>query len=135
MAELKKKTALLEEQLTKMKEKYRLMETLFQRRDQALKSYGSEIEVLHQDIRDKNHMLRVNNDFIALLKSENAKLQNNVADFAATNEKWSKLYTTLEQGADCLLKDIRDVTFQARERAKKVQEVESKLPPGKTQKL
>ncbi|MED6114572.1 hypothetical protein PIB30_081562 [Stylosanthes scabra] len=75
MAEQKKKFALLKEQLTRMKEKYRLMETLLQRRDQALKSYGSEIE------------------------------------------------------------DIRDVTFQARKRAKKVQEVESKLPPGETQKL
>ncbi|MED6156659.1 hypothetical protein PIB30_016396 [Stylosanthes scabra] len=135
MDEQKKKSALLEEQLTRIKEKYRLMETLLQRRDQALKSYGSEIEVLHQDIRYKNHMLRVNNDLIALLESENAKLQNNVADFAVTNEKWSKLYTTLEQEADCLLKDIRDVTFQARKRAKKVQEVESKLPPGETQKL
>ncbi|MED6212142.1 hypothetical protein PIB30_080358 [Stylosanthes scabra] len=96
MAEQKKKTTLLEEQLTRMKEKYHLMETLLQRRDQALKSYGSEIEVLHQHIRDKNHMLRVNNDLIALLESENAKLQNNVVDFAPTNEKWSKLYTTLE---------------------------------------
>ncbi|MED6197631.1 hypothetical protein PIB30_058380 [Stylosanthes scabra] len=80
-------------------------------------------------------MLRVSNDRLAFLESENAKLQDNVTDFAETNAKWSKLHTTLEHGTDNFLKDIRDVTFQARKRAKKIQEVEAKLPPGEIQKL
>ncbi|MED6189604.1 hypothetical protein PIB30_097685, partial [Stylosanthes scabra] len=135
MAEQKKKNVFLEEQLTRMKEKYHFIETILQKKDQALKSYGSEKPALRQDIIDKNQMLRVSNDRLAFLESENAKLQDNVTDFAETNAKWSKLYTTLEHGTDNLLKDIRDVTFQARKRAKKIQEVEAKLPPGEIQKL
>ncbi|MED6191004.1 hypothetical protein PIB30_111742, partial [Stylosanthes scabra] len=129
-------TMLIKKRAThKMKEKYHFIETILQKKDQALKSYGSEIQALPQDIIDKNQMLRVSNDRLAFLESENAKLQDNVTDFAETNAKWSKLYTTLEHGTDNLLKDIRDVTFQARKRAKKIQEVEAKLPPGEIQKL
>ncbi|MED6212576.1 hypothetical protein PIB30_084778 [Stylosanthes scabra] len=131
-----KETMLIEKRATyKDERKISFYRNHIAKEDQALKSYGSQIQALRQDIVDKNQMLRVSNDRLAFLESENAKLQDNVTDFAETNAKWSKLYTTLEHGTDNLLEDIRDVTFQARKSAKKIQEVEAKLPPGEIQKL
>ncbi|MED6197701.1 hypothetical protein PIB30_059103 [Stylosanthes scabra] len=84
---------------------------------------------------EMEYRLRVDNDFISLLESENAKLQKNVKQFAATNEKWSEMYTKMEQGTTMLLRDIRDVTCHARKKAKIVEEAEAMLPPSKTQKM
>ncbi|MED6198019.1 hypothetical protein PIB30_062160 [Stylosanthes scabra] len=75
------------------------------------------------------------NDLISLLESENAKLQKNVEQFAATNEKWSEMYTKMEQGTTMLLRDSRDVTCHAKKKAKIVEEAEAMLPPSKTQKM
>ncbi|MED6174524.1 hypothetical protein PIB30_069900 [Stylosanthes scabra] len=83
----------------------------------------------------ENHRLRVDNDLISLLESENAKLQKNVEQFAATNEKWSEMYTKMEQGTTMLLRDIRDVTCHARKKVKIVEKAEAMLPPSKTQKM
>ncbi|MED6198171.1 hypothetical protein PIB30_063481 [Stylosanthes scabra] len=68
-----------------------------------------------------------------LVKTQNYK--KNVEHFAATNEKWSEMYTTMEQGTTILLRDIRNVTSHARKKAKIVEEVEAMLPPSKTQKM
>ncbi|MED6137539.1 hypothetical protein PIB30_065871 [Stylosanthes scabra] len=119
----------------KMKERCHSLETILGKRNQALKSYGTEVEILRQDIIEKNHRLRVDNDLISLLESENAKLQKNIEQFAATNEKWSEMYTKMEQGTTILLRDIRDVTCHARKKAKIIEEAEAMLPPTKTQKM
>ncbi|MED6165948.1 hypothetical protein PIB30_104471, partial [Stylosanthes scabra] len=94
--EQKEKVKVLEAQFMTMKEKCHSLETILGKRNQALKSYGTEVEILRQDIIEKNHRLRVDNDLISLLESENAKLQKNVEQFAATNEKWSEMYTKME---------------------------------------
>ncbi|MED6189745.1 hypothetical protein PIB30_098982, partial [Stylosanthes scabra] len=96
--EQKEKVKVLEAQLMKMKERCHSLETILGKRNQALKSYDTEVEILRQDIIEKNHMLRVDNDLISLLESENAKLQKKVEQFVATNEKWSEMYTEMEQG-------------------------------------
>ncbi|MED6142108.1 hypothetical protein PIB30_110237, partial [Stylosanthes scabra] len=130
----KEKVKVLETQYIKMKERCYSLETILGKRNQALKSYDTEVEILRQEIIEKNHKLRVDNDLISLLESENAKLQKSVEHFAATNEKWSEMYTTMEQGTTMLLRDIRDVTSHARKKAKIVEEAEAMLPPSKLQK-
>ncbi|MED6111957.1 hypothetical protein PIB30_057181 [Stylosanthes scabra] len=94
--------------------------------------YKAELEYRYENAF---RWLRVDNDLISLLESENVKLQKNVEQFAATNEKWSEMYTKMEQGTTMLLKDIRDVTCHARKKAKIVEEAEAMLPPSKTQKM
>ncbi|MED6128107.1 hypothetical protein PIB30_094525 [Stylosanthes scabra] len=101
----------------------------------SLEIICTEVEILRQDIIEKNHRLRVDNDLIFLLESGNAKLQKNVEQFAATNEKWSEMYTKMEQETTMLLRDTRDVTCHARKKAKIVEEAEAMLPPSKTQKM
>ncbi|MED6151860.1 hypothetical protein PIB30_086404 [Stylosanthes scabra] len=133
--EQREKVKVLEAQFMKMKERCHSLETILGKRNQALKSYGTEVVILRQDIIEKNHRLRVDNDLIFLLESENAKLQKNVEQFAATNEKWSEIYTKMEQGTTMLLRDIRDVTCHARKKAKIIEETEAMLPPSKTQKM
>ncbi|MED6114646.1 hypothetical protein PIB30_082358 [Stylosanthes scabra] len=135
VTEQKEKVKVLEAQFMKMKERCHSLETILGKRNQALKSYGTDVEILRQDIIEKNHRLRVDNDFISFLESENAKLQKNVEQFAATNEKWSEMHTKMEQGTTMLLRDIRDVTCHGRKKAKIVEEAEAMLPPRKIQKM
>ncbi|MED6115106.1 hypothetical protein PIB30_087035 [Stylosanthes scabra] len=91
--------------------------------------YKAETDYMYEDAFK---WLRVDNDLISLLESENAKLQKNVEHFAATNEKWSEMYTKVEQGTSMLLRDIRDVTSHARKKAKIVEEAKAMLPPSET---
>ncbi|MED6144815.1 hypothetical protein PIB30_019059 [Stylosanthes scabra] len=114
VAEQKEKAKVLEAQFMKIKERCHFLETILEKRNQALKSYCREVEVLRQEIIEKNHKLRVENELISVLESENKKLQKNVEHFAATNEKWSEMYTTMEHGAIGLLRDIRDITSHAK---------------------